>query len=178
MLNGTRSRGREDDDVDEQQKRLNVQLPESTGPGHYDIYALPSITPPSPLLQSTSTYFQNCSLFIVNRAAGLATGLGIRIGLVTSPLTPQFLHAQTDPGFYLAREPSYDASKAVLLGWVEQERLAELEMMVKGCEVPVVRNPPSGREVLDWVLGVGRRLEYEGILSNPEILLGDVLDRR
>ncbi|BGP17606.1 hypothetical protein JCM10213_001257 [Rhodosporidiobolus nylandii] len=179
MLNGTRSRGREDDDGEDGYKRLNVQQAEQ-GPNHYDIYALPCLTPPSPLLQSPSTYFQSCSLLVVNRAAGLATGLGIRIGLVSSPAAPQQLAAQTDPGFSLAREghTGYDASKAVLLGWVEEERLTELEALVRSCEVPVVQSPPRGGEVMEWLLGVGRRLEYEGFLSNPEILLGDVLDRR
>ncbi|GAA6028769.1 hypothetical protein JCM8097_007386 [Rhodosporidiobolus ruineniae] len=177
MLNGTRSRGREDDD-EETYKRQNVQQEQELR--HYDIYALPSLAPPSPLLASPSTFYQSCSLLIVNRAAGLATGLGIRIGLSPSPSPPSHLVAQTDPGFNLAREAGhgYDPGKAVLLGWVEEERLAELEAMVRGCEVPTVQNPPRGGEVMEWLLNVGRRLEYEGILSNPEILLRDVMDRR
>jgi hypothetical protein len=143
-----------------------------------DIYALPSIVPPSPLLQTSSTHFQSASLIIVNRTAGLATGLGIRIGLISSSSTPNLLAAQTDPGFSLAREPSYDPQKAVLLGWVEEERLMELEGMVRSCPVPVVRNPPQGGEVMEWLGEVGRKLEYEGFLSNPEILLSNVLERQ
>lgn len=65
--------------------------------------------------------------------------------------------------------------QAVHLGWVEEERLPELERIVLGSEVPRVRDPPQGGEVLDWLLGVGRALEYQGILSNPELLLGRLL---
>ncbi|GJN90036.1 hypothetical protein Rhopal_003033-T1 [Rhodotorula paludigena] len=178
MLNGTRQREHSSDDEGyDQGKRLNVQQLDQ-GPGHYDIYALPSLVPPAPHLASPSTHFQSCSLIIVNRAAGLATGLGIRIGLASSPADPAVLVPTTDPGFFLPREAGYDASRAVLLGWVEEERLAELEALVRTCEVPRVLDPPRGGEVLEWLLGVGRRLEYEGILSNPELLLGDVLQRR
>ncbi|BGP33298.1 hypothetical protein JCM10296v2_005094 [Rhodotorula toruloides] len=178
MLNGTRQREYDDEDGGQDAgKRLNVQQAEQ-GPGHYDIYALPSFIPPSPLLQSPSTFYQSCSFIIVNRVGGLQTGLGIRVGLSASPAAPNLLAATTDPGFFLSRETGYDASKAVLLGWVEEERLAELERIVRSCEVPVVQNPPRGGEVLEWLLGVGRRLEYEGILSNPELLLSDVLQQR
>ncbi|GAA5862246.1 hypothetical protein JCM1840_001692 [Sporobolomyces johnsonii] len=182
MLNGVRQR--EDDDEahsgyedGQEQQRLRLQA-EQAELGHYDIYALPSHTPPSPLLQTAATFFQSCSFFIVNRSAGLQTGLGIRIGLSSSPTSPTELQPTTDPGFFLPREQGYDASKAVLLGWVEQERLAELEALVRSCEVPLVQSPPRGGEVLEWILGVGRKLEWEGILANPEILLRDVLDRR
>ncbi|GAA6011762.1 hypothetical protein JCM10207_004236 [Rhodosporidiobolus poonsookiae] len=175
-MNGTRPR-EDDGDEEDHYKRANVQQPTQEA-RHYDIYALPSLTPPSPLLLSPSTHFQSCSFIIVNRVAGLATGLGIRIGLTCDPSNPAVLAPHTDPGFSLAREPSYDAQKAVLLGWVEEERLAELDALIRGCEVPVVTSPPRGGEVMEWLLGVGRRLEYEGILSNPEFLLGDVLDRR
>lgn len=44
--------------------------------------------------------------------------------------------------------------------------------------MPVVTLPPRGGEVLEWLLEVGRRLEYEGILANADILLGDVLQQR
>ncbi|GAA5825195.1 hypothetical protein JCM11251_006138 [Rhodosporidiobolus azoricus] len=177
-MNGTRAREYDgDEDGSEQYKRTNVAQTEELG--HYDIYALPSLIPPSPHLQSPSTYYQSCSFLIVNRTAGLATGLGILIGLTPSPIPPHTtLAAQTNPGFSLAREPAYDAEKAVLLGWVEQEKLGELDMLIRGVEVPAVQNPARGGEVMEWLLNVGRRLEYEGILSNPEILLKDVLDRR
>lgn len=48
-----------------------------------------------------------------------------------------------DPGFFLAREPSYDASKAVLLGWVEEERLTYFEHVVRSVEPPIVEVPVS-----------------------------------
>ncbi|GAA5916611.1 hypothetical protein JCM6882_009178 [Rhodosporidiobolus microsporus] len=179
MLNGTRAREHDDEDGGaEQYKRTNTAQAEELG--HYDIYALPSLVPPSPLLASPSTHYQSCSFLIVNRAAGLATGLGILIGLAPSPhpLAPHALAPYTNPGFSLAREPGHDAEKAVLLGWVEQEKLAELDGLIRGVEVPMVSNPPRGGEVMEWLLSVGRRLEYEGVLSNPEILLKDVLDRR
>ena len=143
-----------------------------------DIYAVPSFIPPSPVLQSPSTHYQSCSLVVVNRAAGLATGLGIRLGLASAPDQPHLLHTMSDPGFFLPRESGYDPHKAVLLGWVEEERLAELERIVRSCQVPVVTLPPRGGEVLEWLLEVGRRLEYEGILANADILLGDVLQQR
>lgn len=84
----------------------------------------------------------------------------------------------TDPGFSLVREPGYDAHKAVLLGWVEQEKLADLERFVTSCDIPPVSNPPRGGEVLEWILNVGRKLEWEGILANADILLSDVLEPR
>ncbi|BGP41235.1 hypothetical protein JCM10450v2_005275 [Rhodotorula kratochvilovae] len=177
-MNGSRGRGRDDDDDEHDQgKRVQVQQLQQA-PNHYDIYALPSFVPPSPLLASPSTHYQSCSLIVVNRAAGLATGLGLRLGLACAPEQPAQLVPTSDPGFFLARESGYDPARAVLLGWVEEERLAELEALVRGCEVPTVRDPPQGGEVLEWLLGVGRTLEYEGILSNPELLLGDVLQRR
>lgn len=117
------------------------------------------------------------SLFIVNRAAGLS-GLGVRIGLASDPSRPDVVGTTTDPGFSLLREQGYDARKAVLLGWVEEERLGELEAFVKSCDTPVVSNPPRGGEALEWVLNVGRKLEWEGILANADILLSDILQRR
>ncbi|GAA5864863.1 hypothetical protein JCM8547_009254 [Rhodosporidiobolus lusitaniae] len=177
MLNGTRRRDDDDDHAKSDFKR--VQQGQQDQPlNHYDIYAIPSFVPPSPLLQSSSTHFQSASLVIVNRSAGLSTGLGISIFLTSSTSSPHLLTTHTNPGFSLAREPSFDASKAILLGWVEEERLMELEEMVRRCEVPAVHNPPRGGEALEWLMGVGRKLEYEGFLSNPEILLSDVLQRR
>ncbi|GAA6055857.1 hypothetical protein JCM3770_001523 [Rhodotorula araucariae] len=178
-MNGSRGRGRDDDDDDQydQGKRVQVQQ-QHQGPNHYDIYALPSFVPPSPLLASPATHYQSCSLVVVNRAAGLATGLGLRLGLACAPDAPAHLVPTSDPGFVLAREAGHDPARAVLLGWVEEERLVELEALVRACDVPHVCDPPLGGEVLEWLLGVGRRLEYEGILSNPELLLGDVLQRR
>lgn len=37
---------------------------------------------------------------------------------------------------------------------------------------------PHGNEMLQWLLGVAQRLEYEGICANGELLLEDVLQRR
>lgn len=65
-----------------------------------------------------------------------------------------------------------------MLGWVEEERLVELETLVKSCQVPAVQDPPRGGEAMEWILTVGRKLEWEGILANADILLSDVLDRR
>ena len=31
---------------------------------------------------------------------------------------------------------------------------------------------------MEWILTVGRKLEWEGILANADILLSDILDRR
>jgi len=56
--------------------------------------------------------------------------------------------------------------------------LVELEALVKNCEVPIVQNPPRGGEAMEWILTVGRKLEWEGILANADILLSDILDRR
>ncbi|GAA6059982.1 hypothetical protein JCM10212_001331 [Sporobolomyces blumeae] len=181
MLNGIRRRDSHDEGFEDGsgyspgQQRVRV----SSGSGqshHYDIYALPSSIPPSPLCPSSS-HFQSCHLFVVNRAAGLS-GLGIRIGLASDPATPTVLAPTTDPGFSLLREQGYDASKAIQLGWVGEERVAELERFVKACPVPVVRSPSSGREAMDWILEVGRKLEWEGILANADLLLSDILDRR
>ncbi|GAA5995867.1 hypothetical protein JCM5350_007965 [Sporobolomyces pararoseus] len=180
-MNGTRRREDSDDEGDTSYNDATVQrMRVSSGPSelsHYDIYALPSLIPPSPLLQSSASYFQSCSLFVVNRAAGLS-GLGIRIGLACDPSQPQSLQPITDPGFSLLREQGYDAQKAILLGWVEEERLVELEGFVKSCEVPTVTAPSRGGEALEWILNVGRKLEWEGILANADILLSDVLQRR
>ncbi|GAA5926793.1 uncharacterized protein JCM15063_000372 [Sporobolomyces koalae] len=183
MWNGTRRREDSEDEGDASyregpgQQRARV----SSGPSelsHYDIYALPSFVPPLPVLHSPTSHFQSVSLFVVNRSAGLS-GLGIRIGLAPSPDPPHALHPITDPGFCLAREQgAYDPNKAILLGWVEEERLYDLERFVKSCEVPVVTEPPRGGEMLEWILNVGRKLEWEGILANADILLSDVLERR
>ncbi|GAA5839459.1 hypothetical protein JCM9279_005949 [Rhodotorula babjevae] len=182
-MNGTRGRERDDDDDQggqdyDQGKRINLE--QQQGPNHYDIYALPSFVPPSPHLASSSTTHQSCSLIVVNRSAGLATGLGLRLGLACAPVDamsacPPHLVAVKDPGFFLPREQGYDPQEAVHLGWVEEERLPELERIVLGADVPRVRDPPQGGEVLEWLLGVGRQLEYHGILSNPELLLGRLL---
>ncbi|GAA5895740.1 uncharacterized protein JCM6883_001608 [Sporobolomyces salmoneus] len=180
-MNGIRRREDSDEEGDTSYSDATVQrMRVSAGTSelsHYDIYALPSFIPPSPLLHNPSAHFQSCSLFVVNRAAGLS-GLGVRIGLTSDPSSPQSLQVVTDPGFSLLREQGYDAQKAVLLGWVEEERLADLEGFVKSCEVPIVRNPPTGGEALEWILNVGRKLEWEGILANADILLSDVLQRR
>ncbi|TKA55904.1 hypothetical protein B0A53_01601 [Rhodotorula sp. CCFEE 5036] len=178
-MNGIRPRdsGSDDERPSRDDKRVNVDSP-SLQSGHYDIYAVPSFIPPSPVLQSPSTHYQSCSLVVVNRAAGLATGLGIRLGLASTSDQPHLLQTTSDPGFFLPREAGYDPHKAVLLGWVEEERLAELERIVRSCQAPVVTVPPRGGEVLEWLLEVGRRLEYEGILANADILLGDVLQQR
>lgn len=37
---------------------------------------------------------------------------------------------------------------------------------------------PRGTEVLEWLLAVAQRLEYEGICANGELLLADILQRR
>ncbi|POY73265.1 hypothetical protein BMF94_3599 [Rhodotorula taiwanensis] len=182
MLNGTRARDSDsDDDISFREandsKRVNVDSP-GLQSGHYDIYAVPSFIPPSPILQSHATHYQSCSLVIVNRTAGLTTGLGIRIGLAAPPDQPRVLHATSDPGFFLPREAGYDPHKAVLLGWVEEERLADLDRIVRSCQVPVVADPPRGGEVLEWLLTVGRQLEFEGILANADLLLADVLQQR
>lgn len=146
-----------------------------------DIYALPSFIAPDATLASQSTHHQSCSLIVVNRSAGLATGLGIRLGLTFAPADPSrsepaYLVPFSDPGFFLPREQGYDLDRAVHLGWVEEERLADLQRIVlHECAPLRVDNPPRGGEVLEWLLEVGRRLEYEGILSNPELLLGDLL---
>lgn len=63
------------------------------------------------------------------------------------------LIAVADPGFYLPRETSYDATKAVLLGWVEEERLGFFEQVVRSVELPKVEVPVSGR----WALAARRR---------------------
>ncbi|GAA5912563.1 hypothetical protein JCM8208_001992 [Rhodotorula glutinis] len=183
-MNGTRGRERDDDDDQgghdyDQGKRINLELQQ--GPNHYDIYALPSFVPPSPHLASPSTTHQSCSLIVVNRSAGLATGLGLRLGLSCPPVGANASAHSTqlvpvkDPGFFLPREQGYDVQHAVHLGWVEEERLPELERIVLGSDVPRVQDPPQGGEVLEWLLGVGRGLEYHGILSNPELLLGRLL---
>ncbi|GAA5879718.1 hypothetical protein JCM16303_004146 [Sporobolomyces ruberrimus] len=181
-MNGTRRREDSDEEGDTSYQEGSDQQRMRTvsGPGqvsHYDIYALPSFIPPSPLLHSPTSHFQSVSLFVVNRSAGLS-GLGIRIGLASPPSSPESLQTVTDPGFSLLREQGYDPQKAIMLGWVEEEKLGALEAFVKSCEVPVVANPPRGGEALEWILNVGRKLEWEGILANADILLSDVLDRR
>lgn len=80
-----------------------------------------------------------------------------------------------DPGFFLAREPSYDATKAILLGWVEEEQLPFFDAIVERVPAPRVG---GGGEVKEWLMDVARRLEMEGIVSNGDIMLADVLECR
>ncbi|KAK4046473.1 hypothetical protein OIO90_006557 [Microbotryomycetes sp. JL221] len=134
------------------------------------------MVPPSLIHARPDQHYQSASFVVVNRATGLQSGLGVRFGLVQGS-TPQMLQVVADPGFSLLREVGYDPSKAVLLGWVEQENLAYFEHVVKSVQVPTSPSP-RGSEMLEWLLTVAARLEYEGICANGELLLADVLQRR
>lgn len=160
-MNGVRQR--EDSDDEQKQKRQLTRQSAPQGPAHYassqplacfvrsslpcllvqDVYCIPSHTPPSPLLVSPTSHFQNAAFVVVNRSAGLQSGLGARFGLATTVEQPNLLIAVADPGFYLPRETSYDATKAVLLGWVEEERLGFFEQVVRSVELPKVDVPVS-----------------------------------
>lgn len=141
-MNGSRQR-EDSDDEGQLQKRPVTKPPSSSDVLHYDIYAIPSLTPPSPLLHSPHQFYQSASFVVVNRAAGLHSGLGARFGLSSSIEQPHTLVSIADPGFFLPREPSYDPSKAVLLGWVEEEQLSRFEQIVRSVDVPTIATPVS-----------------------------------
>ncbi|KAM0786494.1 hypothetical protein ACM66B_001952 [Microbotryomycetes sp. NB124-2] len=186
-MNGVRHRSDSDDEHDgrasQEQKRTLVRLSSSmpAEAAHYDIYVVPCMTPPSPLHVRADQHYQSASFVVVNRATGLQSGLGVRFGLTTTnadPATGQArLCAVADPGFSLMREVGYEPLKAVLLGWVEQEKLGHFEHIVRSVEVPSAPTPRAS-EMLQWLLTVAARLEYEGICANGELLLGDILQRR
>lgn len=168
-LDGIRSRQSASPEPEQKRSRPSI----SRSPDHYDIYFLPSHYPLLPLpLSATNT---SASFFVVNAQAGLETGLGIRYGLAFSAemtLTPD-----RDAGFCLHRDERYNATDAVLLGWVEQEMLATFEEVVGKTEV-VQPAGWAGEErnwSMEWVLAVCGRLEMEGILANPEIILRHAL---
>ncbi|KAM0753337.1 hypothetical protein T439DRAFT_195917 [Meredithblackwellia eburnea MCA 4105] len=165
-MNGLTRVRDEDEPASKRSSRTATPLP----PSHYDIYALPCTM--CPLAVHPSTFFKSASFVVVNRAVGLSSGLGIRYGLTTLDggltLTPQ-----RDPGFFLAREPTYDPSKAVLLGWVEEDQLSFFDSIIE--TVPVPRVVGSGLETKEWLLAVAGKLEMEGIVSNGDILLDDIL---
>lgn len=111
----------------------------------------------------------------MNRAAGLSSGLGILYSLSTlvSPVDGTlFLVPDRNPGFFLGREPSCNPAAAVLLGWVEQERLGWLDAVVANSRMPRLV-PGSGLmgAPRDWIIELLGTLEMEGVLSNPEILI-------
>ncbi|KAK4049152.1 hypothetical protein OIV83_004328 [Microbotryomycetes sp. JL201] len=176
-MNGVRHRSDSDDEPDEraqEQKRTLVRTISSsqTEPAHYDIYVVPCLVPPSPAHVRVDQYYQSASFVVVNRATGLTSGLGIRFGLAPTPELPNQLYAIVDPGFSLLREVGYEPAKAVLLGWVEEERLGQFEQIVKSVAVPTAPTPRAS-EMLQWLLTVAAQLEYEGICANGELLLGD-----
>lgn len=142
-----------------------------------DIYAIPSITPPHPSLQAPIATYQSISLLVVNRAAGLSSGLGILYALASTVVAyngKPALVPHRDPGFFLGREPSFDAGAAVLLGWVEEEKLGWLDGVVAGSRVPRLEGG-VGQGLMgcvrEWLLELLGRLEMEGVLSNPELLV-------
>ncbi|KAK4699736.1 hypothetical protein P7C70_g6522, partial [Phenoliferia sp. Uapishka_3] len=137
-----------------------------------DIYALPSLLSPTPF--PPTSFYKSASFVVVNRASGLSTGLGISYGLSLLPTGALF--PLRDPGFNLAREPSFDASKAVLLGWVPEEQLPLFDSIIERVQPPIVVG--NGGEVKEWLINVARVLEMEGIVSNGDLLLGDVLEER
>lgn len=69
----------------------------------------------------------------------------------------------------------------MLLGWVEEERLGWLDGVVAGMGVPRLEGG-VGQGVMgcarEWVLGVLGRLEMEGVLSNPELLVAQFFRQR
>lgn len=69
---------------------------------------------------------------------------------------------------------TYDSNRAVLLGWVEEEQLGFFEQVVGSVQVPPLR---GGGEVNEWLLSCAGKLEMEGILSNPELLMAGILER-
>ena len=142
-----------------------------------DIYAIPSITPPHPLLHSPTSLYQSISLLVVNRAAGLSSGLGILYALASSG-PDQHGHStlapHRDPGFFLGREAAFNPAGAVLLGWVEEERLGWLDGVVARSRVPRLESG-AGQGLVgctrEWLLELLGTLEMEGVLSNPELLV-------
>ncbi len=62
----------------------------------------------------------------------------------------------------------------MLLGWVEQEKLAWLDGVVAASRVPRLESG-AGQGlagcVREWLLELVGRLEMEGVLSNPELLV-------
>lgn len=134
-----------------------------------DIYLLPLHAPSPP----PGPNYTSSSFVVVNRSAGL-TGLGARYCLSYNH-SPPSLTPLRDPGFFLPRETAtYDTSRAVLLGWVEEEQLGFFEQVVASVQVPPLR---GGGEVNEWLLGCAGKLEMEGILSNPELLVAGILER-
>lgn len=143
-------------------------LPQLT-PLAQDIYLLPLHAPSPPPGPS----YTSSSFVVVNRSAGL-TGLGARYCL-TYTSSPPSLTPLRDPGFFLPRETvTYDSNRAVLLGWVEEEQLGFFEQVVGSVQVPPLR---GGGEVNEWLLSCAGKLEMEGILSNPELLMAGILER-
>ena len=186
-MNGTRRRedsssGAEDSPAKRQANRSvheallpSQEADEEDGANHYDIYVVPSSQPLAPALVWSGVHYQDASFVVVNRAAGLAA-LGIRLGLALSP--PNNLDVRVDPGFCLPREHSYDAQKAILVGWVQQESLAMLEAVVRSSPIPRLDAERTMPVSLEWLLGAGHQLEMAGVLSNSDLLLSDILERR
>lgn len=125
---------------------------------HYDVWLLPSLVP----------LVSPASFFVVNAAAGLETGLGIRYGLAANGAPVR------DAGFFLPRDPAYSAQRAVQLGWVEENTLALLESIVDGTPFPLA-GAGSEDYCKEWILAVAARLEMEGVLANPEIIIKHAL---
>lgn len=118
-------------------------------------------------------------MLVVHRVSALS-GSGILYTLLPSP-DQSSLFPSRDPGFFLPREESYDPSKAVLLGWVEEERLNFFDQLVAGILPPQIGEgreggTRGGGESMVWLKLVLARLEYEGILSNPELLCEGLLE--
>ena len=68
------------------------------------------------------------------------------------------------------------SSRAVLLGWVEIDALGALDAIIASTPLPPLNtSAPGSTEARDWLLSVAQRLEMEGILANPEIVLSDFL---
>jgi len=164
----------EDDDVETAQlpsKRTTTGLNGEVE--HYDIYALPSSAPLFPGASATSI-----ALVVVSSSRGLSN-LGLRFGVRGAQDAASGALAialERDAGFFLPREPSYDASRAVLLGWVEIDALGALDAIIASTPLPPLNtSAPGSTEARDWLLSVAQRLEMEGILANPEIVLSDFL---
>lgn len=165
-LDGIRSRSSASPEPEQKRSRPSI----SSSENHYDIYFLPSRYPLLPLpLSLTNT---SASFFVVNAQAGLETGLGIRYGLQFSAETG-LLTPEKDAGFCLHRDERYNASEAVLLGWVEQEMLVLFEEVVGKTEVgqPARWAGESRNWCTEWVMAVVGRLEMEGILANGDLLV-------
>jgi hypothetical protein len=100
--------------------------------------------------------------------------LGSRYCLEYSLSPTPSLASITDPSFFLPREQaSYDPTRVVLLGWIHEDRLGYFEGLVRSVGVPAWRG--TGEEVGEWVVEVARKLEYEGVLSNPELLMRRIM---